>query len=462
MTMLRFFICFIFFSNGLQAAKWSTSKSVNLSANLANNESTTYAFNIRPSLSIKGTGNKLSLNTTYSPSAGLTNGNKKITDINHFLGANLKSTLIDQFLFINANANASMVPINNNISSSNNTDNNHSNANLAQSFSFSLSPYIQQRLGTFARLNAKLNANMVINSGNVNQQSAAYNTKFNLSSGHYFKRFSWNLGSTYSQQSDVIRQELTGFLDYRYNRQWRFGVNSGYNTNNIESRGDTSGLYFGLRTSWNPSPRTSLSANYSKRGYGNNLNLNLTHSSRRSRLNLTYNTSLSDSRQEQLLLLFRPQFDENNNLILNEEGNIREEDITVASITSGEYFISNKVAFEYSLLGRRNQLNYSANATFRRFLVSESKEQNYLLSINWGHHFSQQIRSNVRLSTSLATRTSATQAPTEDRINWSLGIGGSMKPGPKTTFSINYNYRQQTGDAEFIENSLSVSFGVVF
>ncbi len=468
------FLCFFFAVSNTQSAEWVIKEGIRLSSNFSDNQNLNednkkgYILNFSPYIDLDSKSSHNLLKIKYSPTISLTNGERKITDIDHYLTSNLTSTLIDQFLFLDVGANAQLIPVSNNFPTSIDSDSNNSNNNLTQSIVFKISPYIKQRFGNYAFLNARFNTDRVINTGsNLNRQSQAYDFKVNLQNGVYFNRFIWSIGLTHHQQkeetneqirsqqlSTTDQQSLDGYLGYRYNRQWQFGISMGYERNNIKTRNDISGAYIGFRAAWLLSPRTNFSFGYSRRAFGDSWDISFNHLSRRSTISLTYNTTLSDSRREQLRTI---------TLFGNDQaGNLISRDFTFTTIL-GDFFVLNRLAFEYKLKGIRNSIGYIASVNMRKFLLANFKENTYFTGINWGHDFSKRVKSTVNLSAFLLEKNRALiNQSRKNRTTYILSIGSSFKPARKTTFSTTYSYRKEIGNIKFDENRLLFSMNYQF
>lgn len=231
-------------------------------------------------------------------------GNDQSDDINHNLNATGKAELIDDFLFIDGNANVSQQLISLLGSPSDASTN---SANRATVGTYSLSPYIQKRLGTFAVAQARLTHAGAIFQNDVAATSMSDTLTASLKSGTRFNDVSWSLdyslrkadnSATSTTQSNTTTFEtVSGTLGYALTRKFRVFGTAGRDSNDFVNASASNGDYYSAGFGWSPTQRTSLEASAGKRFNGNSYALSMLHRTHNSNWNVRYSEDVSDQSQ---------------------------------------------------------------------------------------------------------------------------------------------------------------------
>lgn len=232
-------------------------------------------------------------------------GNGQSDDINHNLSATGKAELIDDFLFIDGNANISQQLISLLGSPSDASTN---SANRATVGTYSLSPYIQKRLGTFAVAQARLTHAGAIFQNNVAANSMSDALTASLKSGTRFNDVSWSLdyslrkannSATSTAKSNTTTFEtVSGTLGYALTRKFRVFGTAGRDSNDFVNASASNGDFYTAGFGWSPTQRTSLEASAGKRFLGNTYALSLLHRTHNSNWNVRYSEDVSDISQQ--------------------------------------------------------------------------------------------------------------------------------------------------------------------
>ena len=236
-----------------------------------------------------------------------TGGNDQSDDINHNLNATGKAELIDDFLFIDGNANVSQQLISLLGSPSDATTN---SANRATVGTYSLSPYIQKRLGTFAVAQARLTHAGAIFQNDVAANSMSDALTASLKSGTRFNDVSWsldyslrkadNIATSTARANTTTFETVSGTLGYALTRKFRVFGTAGRDSNDFVNAAASNGDYYSAGFGWSPTQRTSLEASAGKRFLGNSYALTFLHRSHFSNWNVRYSEDINDFSQTSL------------------------------------------------------------------------------------------------------------------------------------------------------------------
>lgn len=232
-------------------------------------------------------------------------GNDQSNDINHNLNATGKAELIDDFLFIDGNTNVSQQLISLLGSPSDASTN---SANRSTVGTYSLSPYIQKRLGTFAVAKARLTHAGAIFQNDVAANSMSDALTASLNSGTRFNDVSWSLDYSLRKANNsatsTVSSNTTTFetasatLGYALTRKFRVFGTVGRDNNDFANAAASNGNFYTAGLGWSPTQRTSLEASAGKRFLGNTYALSLLHRTHNSNWNVRYSEDVNDISQQ--------------------------------------------------------------------------------------------------------------------------------------------------------------------
>ena len=228
-------------------------------------------------------------------------GEDDSTDLYHNLNAMGKAELIDDFLFIDGSARISQELIS---LLGSPADAEINDSNRATVGTYTISPYIQQRLGTFAHAQARYTHSGAIFENDVasNAVSNAFNASLN--SGTRFTDLSWGLNYSIREVnnrdenvSDSTFERVTASAGYALNRKFRVFGSVGQEWNDFLSASETDGSSWSVGAGWAPTRRTSLEASVGERFFGNTYSATARHRTRASNWSLSYAEDVSDISQ---------------------------------------------------------------------------------------------------------------------------------------------------------------------
>ena len=208
----------------------------------------------------------------------------------HNLNAVGKAELVKDFLFIDGNAHISQELISLLGSPADATTNNSNRTTVG---TYSISPYIQQRLGTFAFAQARYTASGAIFQNNVAPNASSNSFSASLNSGTRFTDLSWGLNyslrkiqnrnaATAANNTDVTFESASATAGYALTRQFRVFGTIGQDWNDYFSSTGTSGSFYSAGFGWSPTRRTSFEASAGERYFGRTFSLAANHRTRMS------------------------------------------------------------------------------------------------------------------------------------------------------------------------------------
>jgi hypothetical protein len=301
---------------------------------------------INPGVSVTGTGARLKINANYTMQNlfYLNQSNQSTTF--HQLDSKANATLVKNFLFLDSTANISQQ----NISLLGPLTNNNENItnNRTSIKTYSISPYVLHNFSSFATVKARYTHDAVYTGvGGGLSASQSDTMLFSLTSGSAFHTLGWGL--TYNKQKidglgiPMEDEQVTGNLRYRVSSTFSLTGTSGYQKFNYSSvTGVSAGSFWNSGFIWTPSERTNITANAGKAFFGNTYTLLARHQAHRSTWSLTYNQSITTSRDQFLTpattstAIFNP----------------------INALTN-QFFLQKELLATVTLTGKRNTLTFS-------------------------------------------------------------------------------------------------------
>lgn len=296
------------------ALDWDLTPTLNARARLtdnvnqsADNPESALILSVTPGFSLLSKGSRRVQARLRYGLTGVTRigGDNNSNDLNHNLSGVGKAELVEDFLFIDGSARISQQLISL-LGSPADADTNSSNR--ATVGTYSLSPYIQKRLGTFATALARVTHSGAIFGDNAGSNITANTLTASLNSGTRFNDINWavnyylrqaeygNSGTTGSSSSTFESTSAT--LGYALTRKFRVFGTVGQDSNDFINASQSNGNFYTAGFGWSPTRRTSLEASAGKRFLGKTYSLSLLHRSQHSNWNIRYSENVSDiSRQ---------------------------------------------------------------------------------------------------------------------------------------------------------------------
>jgi uncharacterized protein (PEP-CTERM system associated) len=299
----------------VQASDWKFTPGVQITehytSNLdlaSSNEEESLITEVRPGFSLAKQGSRLQAYLDYRLQYLDYSSDQASDEYRHQWGLSANSELIENRFFLDASSSYSQRLIDNR--SATTGDALSAPDNFTDTFTFQVTPRWRQRLGRYTTLGADLSYNTVRFDG-VNDDSDGYRTRFFLDNQSNPGKVYWaiNIGANQAtpDTSATIESETIDLeMGYRYSRQLEGKLRYGYVDNHLDNPTQSeagAGDFWGADLSWNPGPRTALSATYNSRllsdqGYG----LHINHRQRHTNWSLSYDKNISSVRQELLQL----------------------------------------------------------------------------------------------------------------------------------------------------------------
>lgn len=358
------------------------------------NEQSDFITQINPGISVSGTGSHLKFDGRYTMQNIFYANDSGPTSINHQLSANGNVELLDDLFFVDGRASISQQ----NISAfgPQTTDNTNITGNVTNVTTYSISPYLRHRFKNFASGEARYTHDSVSTGANGLSDSQSDRILLGLTSGTDFGRLGWGLNynkqqldSTNGQTVDL--ETYSGNLRYRVTPQFGLTATGGEEKNSYQSlTGKSGGSYWTGGFAWNPSQRTSISANAGQRFYGNTYSLNANHRSRRTFWSVSYSEDITTTRDQFLIpaTIDTAEFLVNSHLfdlipeadrLLAAEAFIRANGLPNALANSVNYFsnrffLQKRLQASVSVTGRRNTVILSFFDTSREAQTSQTQD----------------------------------------------------------------------------------------
>lgn len=404
-----------------------------------------FVATVRPGLRLKGEGARLKGAFEYRPSLSSQFGaSENGSSIGHVLSSGFTATLVERSLFLDMNANANVAPTTASVSYS--RDGLYLNEDQTQVYSFSLSPRSIHRFGSHSTLNLLAALSRVSGLGDTTDTSLGAN----LTSGPRFSRFPWSLGinqvrSRHDTRTDS-RRSITATGGYRYSSSWLFnGTVARQNNHLYSSRAQTDGSRVSVSATWTPSPRTSASAEIGRSYFGRFLNMDFSHTSRRTRWKLDYQEDISSTSRFFLQRLVIP--------VEQEDGSFLDY-LFYLPTTLDEDYLSRRLSGSVSATGKRTELSARLYWEDRQFEVTPAGERVMGLSASASRH----LTPKFSVSLTASWQDSRSDLAPDDRV-YDLGLSGSWQLGRSSSLSTGLAHRRsdRVGDG-YRENRLSLTF----
>lgn len=214
----------------------------------------------------------------------------------HNLNAAGKAELVQDFLYLDGNARISQELISLLGSPADATVNNSNRTTVG---TYSISPYVQQRFGTFAFARARYTASGAIFQNNVAANANSNSFTASLNSGTRFTDLNWGLNylirkTQNNNAADTTFESVSATTGYALTRQFRVFGTLGRDSNDYLSATGTSGSFYSAGFGWAPTRLTSVEASVGERYFGRTYSFSGSHRTRLTRWTLRYSEEVSD------------------------------------------------------------------------------------------------------------------------------------------------------------------------
>ena len=297
------------FAMPAHALDWRLERSVGASASFTDNanQSATDPENalilsVTPSFTLRSQGSRrVQATMQYGLTGVARSGEGDSADLYHNLNAMGKAELIDDFLFIDGSARISQELIS---LLGSPADAEINDSNRATVGTYSISPYVQQRIGTFANAQGRYTHSGAIFENDVASDAVSNAFSASLNSGTRFTDLSWGLNYSIREANnrdenvgDSTFERVTASAGYVLTRKFRVFGSVGQEWNDFLSVTETDGTSWSVGAGWAPTRRTSLEASVGERFFGNTYSATARHRTRTSNWNLSYVEDVSDISQ---------------------------------------------------------------------------------------------------------------------------------------------------------------------
>ncbi|MGH8853364.1 MAG: TIGR03016 family PEP-CTERM system-associated outer membrane protein [Telluria sp.] len=220
------------------------------------------------------------------------------------LQADLQARMVGDLLFLDASASRGQQAIS--AFGPGLADNPYTTNNRTNVSTWRISPYLMHRFGTSANLYARYTRDSVETGrdGYGNTDGDALSVSL-ANVGE--RRFGWNLRFDRQELADPIGGDTSSNnaqagLSWRVMAPLMLTAGFGYDEFDYDSLGgSTRGKSWNVGYQYTPSPRTSLSMSYGRRYFGKSRALSAVHRSRQTTWNISYDESVTTTRQQFLL-----------------------------------------------------------------------------------------------------------------------------------------------------------------
>lgn len=225
-------------------------------------------------------------------------------DSSRSLQGALKSRLVEDLLFLDASANRSQTAIS--AFGPQVADNPYTTVNRTEVSTWSVSPYLTRHLGSTADLLVRYTRDSVDTGRDTYGNTKGSATDVALSSSGE-RTLGWNLRYDHQDLNDRLAGDSSSTstqagLSWQVQPSLAFTGSAGYDDYDYQSLGGrTRGRSWNVGFHYTPSPRTSLTMSYGHRYFGKSRALAAMHRSRHTVWNITYDESVTTTRQQFLL-----------------------------------------------------------------------------------------------------------------------------------------------------------------
>lgn len=415
-----------------------------------------------PNLHLRGESRRTQGDIFYQPTISVGNGSTDPEFLTHQGVGTGRIEAVKNRFFIGANASARLTGSS---TGGGQVDAiNYNSSGGQQSYSLGLSPEYRQHLSRYANLVARSNFNWVTYSGNDDggsDDSLGQTLSASIVSGRHFNRFNWSLNATQrrtlydSDQKDPTRTNYSARLGHRFGPRWAVNGSIGYEDNDIQSdRDDTNGATWDVGATWTPNPRTSVSARYGDRYFGETYSGNISHRTRRTQLSAGFSRNVTNRREQQLADSFFFLEDSDGNPVLDQNGN---------PITTGapnlrgtdEDFINTQFRGAMTITGRRTNVTIAGRISNRDYEVSGDDEDSYGLTVSARRDLGSSFNAT------LTGRTDHNDSNDTHEVRFSL----SKNLSQRTSMAFNLGYRDYNADGSgdsYTEKRIGISFTTTY
>lgn len=430
-------------------------------------EESAFISSVRPGITFFADAARI--NWAFSGNVALQNqtaGEDEGLDVEVDLNTSGTVELFEDLFFIDGSASISQEVLNSDTASSG-SDGNSANRETIQNYRFS--PYIQNRLGDFARAETRYRLSQVFIDSDDASDTTTHEGTFNLNSGPDFTQFAWNLSlsaseATPSDDDDISRRDANFTTTYALTRTFFLIGSVGYQQfDDGDADNEVDDPTWRTAVRWQPSRRTQVELGYGQRDDETSFDGSLRHDiTPRTRLSASYSETLRTS-QEALgrnldLIEFNPDSGQFEN---SETGEV------ITSVNDLPFEVNDETTrvstFRLGLNGTRGRDTFGLNFTAE---VEESggdaddDETEYGVRANWGRA----LNNRTRFNTSGEYEYNDLGTSIETEYTWRAGL--SYNVFRNVSANVDYSFRIRESDEssseEFKENAVTIGLRADF
>ena len=354
----------------------------------------------------------------------------------------------------------------------------HKTGNLTTKYSIGINPYWKEHFGSFADLRIDyLYEKQIFDGGDDQPDNRDFNDfYFSLSSGRYFRVFTWNIRGAYEDtayqddsKSDTTFRSLDISLGYILTRHLKPYFSFGREWNTYEgSGGRRGGNKWLVGTRWTPNQRVNLDIGYGYRFFGHYPFVDLSYRHRRSVLRLRYTQDIGSGyypRGGRNFYTSRSLPGTSSSLASTSasttatsalEGGVG--GTTVDEVDGTGYngaYVDERFLLGYYLKGLRTTFSADVNYSDKRYAGGNPDYLKWIVGLNIGRRLEKNLFVDARTSFEHTNSESGLEADT-----WKLRFGVSRKLGSYTHVRFSYTYANRdsnrVGDS-YDENRLALT-----
>jgi len=404
---------------------------------------------VSPSISVSREARRLSVNLDYRLQNLVYQDNSDLNTSNHQLSAGLNSEVLLDTLFVDFNSSFSQQLTDRRASGS--SDGISGSGNLSDVFSYSISPYWQQHLGDIADFELRYTYDMV-SSDSSGGDSDSNGISFDIENGPATGRINWNVdydtqqiryddgGKSDTESADArvgyqLTRRLNTFVSGSYENNdfsgsrgssqpddstagagftWTpsqdFSLTTLYNKR-LDPRPDEDETFVSGDVFWAPTARTDINIGYDNSFFGETYSGNISHRTRWTRWNFSYDEGTSDFRSlvlqqnfiacpagattiAQCRTLAPGEALLPGELLLGTNQGLL---TTINTNITNDTFISKTGRASVSIVGARNTVTFAITDTQREFVADNNTEKDLSVDISWLYKFAPRTDSLITL-----------------------------------------------------------------
>ncbi len=432
-----------------------TAKTTAIDRNGAN-ESSGLVFEVKPQIKLKGEGARSKADIDYQLTLATGTGDTDPETMSHRLRAQGEVEAIEDFFFLGANAGARLVGRD---ATSGPVDAINARSDGTQSYSVGLTPRFRHRLNKYADIVSDNEIDYVTydRNGSEGNTDDSYSTRLHLGvrSGHAYGPLNWRADASHRtteyEDSDSENTTYSVGAGYRFNVNWEVNGSVGYEENDVDTRrSDTDGVIWDVGATWTPNSRTSMSASYGQRYFGDTFSGRISHETRRTQFVVDLSRTVASRRAFELVNFgLRGVVDDEGNPFIGANG--EQVMLNVFGIDeTDEEFINTQLRGAMTMKGVRTTVTVTGTVSKREYEISPIEEDTYGLSV-----FARRQLSSNYTATVNGGFTHAEGSANSDSDTFDIGMSVSRRLTPRTSASVDVLYRER--DASDADNSYDES-----